>query len=138
MNENKNVATIRAIGKGERLSVEAATAIVASVPDTYDWTARGAVPSAIIAWSGGADVKQKTGPVGQQTMTDFGLGVDKLRHAVRKVLNGDKDDDAPKPVVLRASLSGEGGGSTTIDPEHPLYNQIVALIQGETSLQSVA
>jgi hypothetical protein len=36
--------------------------------------------------------------------------------------------EAPKPVTLRATLSGEGGGSTTIPTDHPLYADIVALI----------
>lgn len=33
-----------------------------------------------------------------------------------------------KPVTLRATLSGEGGGSVTIPEDHPLYASLVALI----------
>jgi hypothetical protein len=39
--------------------------------------------------------------------------------------------DAPKPVTLRATLSGEGGGSVTIPPSHALYEQITAMIAAE-------
>lgn len=45
-----------------------------------------------------------------------------------------KDEtDAPKPVVLRATLSGEGGGTVVVDPEQnpDLYAALVALIRGE-------
>lgn len=33
-----------------------------------------------------------------------------------------------KPVVLKVSLSGEGGGSTVVPADHPLYDQIIALL----------
>lgn len=40
------------------------------------------------------------------------------------------DDSEPeaKPVVLRASLSGEGGGSVTIEPGTEMYTALVAMI----------
>lgn len=42
-------------------------------------------------------------------------------------------DDAEKPAVLRVSLSGEGGGSTTVEPSHPMYEAIVMLIGANES-----
>lgn len=43
----------------------------------------------------------------------------------------ESEDNEPKPVVLRASLSGEGGGTVTIDPSDPLYVALVNKIRGE-------
>lgn len=40
--------------------------------------------------------------------------------------------DEPKPVTLRAVLSGEGGGSTTIPADHPLYDALVTLIGAQS------
>lgn len=40
-------------------------------------------------------------------------------------------NDGPKPVVLRATLSGEGGGSVTIPTDHALYATLVQMIQGD-------
>lgn len=43
---------------------------------------------------------------------------------IKALLKGDE----AKPAVLRVTLSGEGGGSTTIPTDHPLYAELVALI----------
>lgn len=48
--------------------------------------------------------------------------------AAIKRASEDVEDDTPKPVVLRVSLSGEGGGSTVVEPSHPMYDAIVMLI----------
>lgn len=124
---SNNLSTVKSIGRGVRLTEEAAAAIVASVPAEYDWTARGAVPAAIAGWAvpaGEPVPAQKSGPKGAQTLTDYGRGVDALAKAVRELVK----DDAPKPVKLRATLSGEGGGSVVIPKDSPLYAPLVALI----------
>lgn len=36
--------------------------------------------------------------------------------------------ESAKPVTLRATLSGEGGGTTVIPADHPLYAALVELI----------
>lgn len=51
---------------------------------------------------------------------------------MRAIEKPDTEDDAPKPVILRATLSGEGGGTVTIPEDHPLYDAVVALITGTT------
>ena len=36
-----------------------------------------------------------------------------------------------KPAVLRVSLSGEGGGSTVVPADHPMYDAIILLLAAE-------
>lgn len=139
MSKNR-ISTVRSIGAAERKTGEVAGEIVASVPDTWDWTARGAVPQAILAWVTEGDVDsapaQKKGPKGAQTVTDFGRGVDKLRKAVAELVREDK----PKPVRLAVTMSGDDApvtGTMAVDPEaHPeLYASLVeflAAAQAET------
>lgn len=63
------------------------------------------------------------------TRTKFGNAVQAAGNGLRAAL--EDEDDAPKPVKLRATLSGKGGGSVTIEPDHELYAAIVALIVSE-------
>lgn len=51
------------------------------------------------------------------TRTRFGNAVQLAAHHLRKNI---ATETAPKPVALRATLSGEGGGTVTIDPESDL------------------
>lgn len=122
-----NLATVRKIGAGVRLTETAVPEIVATLPEGFDPKARGAVANAVHQWACGDAERPavKTGPKGDQTATDYGRGVDALVKAVKRALS-DGDD---KPVTLRATLSGEGGGSTTIPTDHPLYSAIVDLIR---------
>lgn len=129
MSSNTNIETVKTIGKGIRKTEEAVAAVVATLPEGFDPAARGAVAEAVKTWAcpDGNVPKQKTGPAGNQTATDFGRGFDTLVAAVKRALK----EDGPKPVVLRATLSGEGGGSVTIPTDSPLYAQIVAMIKGD-------
>lgn len=63
--------------------------------------------------------------------TPFGNVVQKFGARYDAAVKRAKPEE-PKAVVLRAVLSGEGGGSTTIPEDHPLYAEIVALIAGST------
>lgn len=69
---------------------------------------------------------------GKPVRTDYGNAVQAAAWNLRSILNTpDEGDDTPKPAVLRVSLSGEGGGSTVVPNDHPLYKDIVALLAGE-------
>jgi hypothetical protein len=58
--------------------------------------------------------------------TPYGNAVQAAGNGLRAAL--DKDESAPKPVALRVSLSGEGGGSAVVPVDHPLYEAICAII----------
>lgn len=122
-----NLSTVKRIGTGVRLTEEAVPAIVASLPKDFDPAKRGAVADAVHAWACGDEPRPavKTGPKGNQRATDYGRGVDTLVSAVKRALSADAD----KPVVLRATLSGEGGGSVTIPSDHALYAALVDMIR---------
>lgn len=63
--------------------------------------------------------------------TRYGVTLNTIKTGLKRALS--TDDDAPKPITLRVSLSGEGGGSTTVPVDHPLYAQIIALIGADAS-----
>jgi hypothetical protein len=129
-NTAARINAAKAIGRGERLTGEVTEVIVASLPETFDAAARGAVSSAVVAWlDPEGNEKQKVGAKGAQKTTDFGRGVDTLTRSVKRALTVKGD----KPAVLRVSLSGEGGGSTTVAADHPLYAALVAMIAGDAA-----
>lgn len=128
-NTNSVAARITRIGKADRDALTIANDVFAATADTYDWSARGAVPKAIDAYVGGfgpVPAKSK-GPKGAQTSTDYGRGVDAVRQHLSKIVKG----DAPKTVALRATLSGEGGGSVVVDMDSDLGRALIALIRAD-------
>jgi hypothetical protein len=132
-----NLSIVTRIGAGERLAVSATSDIVAALPEGFDPSARGAVAEAVHAWACGEAVRPpvKVGKVGEQRATDYGRGVDALVKSVKRALSA----DAPKEITLRATLSGEGGGSVTVPTSHPLYGAIVAMIRnGSDSVADAA
>lgn len=78
---------------------------------------------AVLAYPNDAPVQKKDGK-----RTRFGNAVQAAGNGLRSAL---PEDDAPKKVALRVTLSGEGGGTTVVPTDHPLYNDIVALIGAE-------
>lgn len=114
------VATIRAAvnGAGKYAAYVTAHAV------TKDTVKDHARALAVLTYPSDAPVQTKDG-----VRTRFGNAVQAAGFGLRSAL--DKDEDTDKPVTLRATLSGEGGGSTTIPADHPLYKDICALIAGE-------
>lgn len=97
-----------------------------------DMIAETAKELAALAYPNDEAVQKRNG-----VRTRFGNAVQAAANGMRYALESDESEDSePKPVVLRASLSGEGGGSTVIEPSHPLYAAVVAMIKGESIEQS--
>lgn len=80
---------------------------------------------AVLAYPNDEPVQKKDG-----VRTRFGNAVQAAGNGLRNALETE-DDDTPKPAVLRVSLSGEGGGSTVVPADHPLYADIVALLAAD-------
>lgn len=130
MSDSKNIETVKRIGAGVRLTETAVPAIVATLPEGFDPKARGAVAEAVHAWACGDGDRPavKRGPKGAQETTDYGRGHDTLVTAVKRALAG-----PTVAGVLRATLSGEGGGSVTIPADHALYAALVEMITASKS-----
>lgn len=134
---DKNITTervevVRSIGAHEAAAERGVASVANAVREAHGDTfaKRADAVAAVLAWIGidAADAPAQRGPKGEdgkRPATNFGRGLDSV---VRNLMRG---SDAPTAVVLRASLSGEGGGSVTIPTDHALYSQIVALIKGE-------
>lgn len=63
-------------------------------------------------------------------------GGDEVKAYATKVRNGlnyqvGKATTSNGAITLRVNLSGEGGGSTVVPADHPLYEVLVALVHGE-------
>ena len=112
-----NIAVVRTIGKGVRVTEEAVASIVASLPDGFDPKARGAVAEAVHQWACGDGERPalKTGARGEQVTTDYGRGHDTLVAAVKRAMK----DNGPTSVTLRATLSGEGGAPAASSNQFP-------------------
>lgn len=126
-----NVKSIESIGRRamglEKSTDETAVLIVAAMPDTYDWSKRGAVPAAIHIFACGAS-KGDAVPVQKKddgSTTAYGKGVDLLRKAVAAIVSGEKAESAP---VMRVSFKGVG--SATVPADHPAYALLLALLEG--------
>lgn len=120
-------SVVSSIGRAEVKRDKTAADIVATMPEGYDWTARGAVAEAIRTvggWDADTCPARKKGPKGAQVTTVFGVGFQALEDAIRKIV---KEDKVPT-VALRATLSGEGGGSVTVDMDSELGKALLALI----------
>lgn len=68
--------------------------------------------------------------------TRFGNAVQAAGNGLRSALP--EEDKPAKPATLRVSLSGEGGGSTVVPEDHPLYAVLTAMITGSKAEQTDA
>jgi len=128
---SNNLSLVTRIGAGVRLTASATESIVATLPEGFDYKARGAVADMVHAWACGDKERPavKTGPAGNQKATDYGRGVDALVKSVKRALSS--ADESPKEPALRVTLSGDVSGSATVAADHPLYAALVALATGE-------
>lgn len=83
------IALVRSVGAGIRKTDIARNEIVASLPEGFDYKARGAVAALVHAWACGDATPPaiKTGPKGNQTTTDYGRGHDSIVTAVKRALS---------------------------------------------------
>lgn len=114
------VATIRAAVNGTGKYV----AYVADHTVTRDNVKDHARALAVLAYPSEKPVQTKDG-----ARTKFGNAVQAAGNGLRAAL--EDDETTPKPAVLRVSLSGEGGGTTIIDAEHPLYGTLIEMFATE-------
>lgn len=118
--------SVASIGKGERTLAESADALLVLAPEGSWWRERGAVADYMRQHV--EDGQRTRGGKGEQVTTDYGRGFKSLESALKARLT--KRDESVKPIVLRATLSGEGGGTVTIAPDSDLYAVLVAKIKG--------
>jgi hypothetical protein len=98
-------------------------------PDTVKDHARAL---AVLAYPNDAPVQKKDGK-----RTRFGNAVQAAAAGLRSVMG--KPETGPGEVVLRVSLSGEGGGTTIVPEDHPLYAALASLAaNGVVTLEQVA
>lgn len=109
MSENKNVATVRAIGAGERKLGETADAIVSGNPDAT----REQATELVWAFVGGKETAPPQMDRSKQK-TDFGRGFGSLVSAVRARLTVKGDTDWMQ-LVRQAALNARNKGDFTVD-----------------------
>lgn len=114
------VATIKAAVNGAGKYA----AYVADHTVTRDTVKDHARALAALAYPNDAPVQTKDG-----VRTRFGNAVQAAGNGLRAALDEDPKD--PKPATLRVSLSGEGGGTTVVPADHPMYAALVKMIHGE-------
>ena len=111
---------------GERTLAANADALVAVAPSGDWWKGHGEVAKYLRTH---VEPGQRTrGSKVEQVTTLYGEGFKALESAVKSRLN--KRDAGDKPIVLKATLSGKGGGSVTIAPDSDLYAVLVSMIKG--------
>lgn len=96
-------SNVAVIGKGYRYAEEMAVAVIDATNETYDWSARGAIPQAIrgaLNVTAETEPRQKQGPKGDQRTTDYGRGFDTLCKAVKRALSADADKPATDWLAL--------------------------------------
>lgn len=119
-----------------RYAVHAA-AIVANVPESYDWTARGAVPQAVHLFVSG-HLKGSEVPAQKKadlTPTPYGTYVDGVKSHIKALV------DAPAPVdesapAMRVALKGVG--SAVVPADHPAYPLLLALLGADADADAEA
>lgn len=88
-----------------------------------------AVALAVLAYPNEEPVQKQNGK-----RTKFGNAVQAAGNGLRRALGKD-EDNSDKPRVLRVSLSGEGGGTTIVPEDHPMYATLIEMIGAGTDEQ---
>lgn len=131
-------SAVKSVGAAERKSAEIVADIVAGLPETFDYKARGAVAEIVHVWAAGsveAAPAVRRGKAGEQVTTDYGRGHETIVKAVKRALS--KSDDTPKPRTLTVSLSGDGGGSTKVAEDHPFYAALSLMATGDADVDTL-
>lgn len=109
------VHIVTRIGAADGYALDVAEFVYLAAPVETDWSARGAVPKAIVAWIG-ADVAQTEERDGKRVRTTFGKGVDAVAKHLRTFVT--------VPASGADADAAEEGFDTTpevIVPETPDY-----------------
>lgn len=130
------IAHAKSMGRGSRLVAAYRDAILAAYPGLVADNVAGTVHAFLTGCecpSGRGKTctcgKREAVKDSQKRDTDYGTAHGSLVTAIKRALK----DDSPSAPVMRVTLSGEGGGSTTVASDHPLYASLLALIAGENA-----
>lgn len=119
------VTVLTRIGAADGYAADVAALVLASVdPARHDWTVRGAVGAAIVAWIGETDASQTVaGEDGKRVRTTFGKGVDAVAAHVRRAVSGKTEG----PVTDDGSADDAGSDDDAPEDETPETPDFLAL-----------
>lgn len=115
------VTVLTRIGSADGHAADVSAFVLASVAPTFDWTARGAVGSAIVSWLAceGDAPAQTEDRDGKRVRTTFGRGVDAVAAHMRRALGGPVQGCDPAPVD--GDDENDGDDETPENDETPDY-----------------
>lgn len=129
------IALVRSVGAGIRKTDIARDEIVASLPEGFDYKARGAVASVVHAWACGDATPPavKTGPKGEQTTTDYGRGHDSIVTAVKRALSTPPAKTESLTVTYVDADGKSHAVKITRDDDATLYANLVSLANAQAA-----
>lgn len=119
--------------KAEKVTAEITAEILATLPDTFDAKARGAVSGAVHNYltNGGAVDKPavKSGPKGSQVSTNYGRAVDRIAKAVSAALKGEPNLPEVANITVTLGKTATAPGQTlTVKPGDAAYTALMDLL----------